>query len=739
MAGDTAPRRARPRQTEPLGVRVHRALTRVDLRLLTVLGLVAVLTLSVAFRIRPFRHHFEVGAIAPTTIYASRDLRWEAEEETERLRQLAMEAVPKRYTRLPGALASMQQRADAIIDIADDIAERGGPREPTQEATDTESAPAATEAEIRARLATLGYAPTPLAEVVAAIAAMSAEDRVLLRQACIAALERIDAEEELRDDEPERNAAKLARVTEELARLRAYGLPQDETAGRALIEICRAAAVPNMQYSAELTEKERAAAADQVRPRLRSLQRGERVVTRGTTVTQDAIDALEQLGLLNPPLQWPTVAVSLAVLALTLATSASLLVLFAKPTLAEPARLLLASGLLAIPVVVTNLAADSEAVPFFCFGLGEAATLVSTTLLCPVASAVLAGQYVATCALILGTSHTVALFSALMGCAAGMIASRAQEYRAYKTATLGVYSAVFALLAVFTSRSLLERGPAALLDDGWAGLVHAGQHALLSGLFGVVAGHLGNRYLEYPIGTVTMMRLVELSDPRQPLLHELLTKAPGTYSGSQWVADLAERAAAAIGADSHTRLLVRVGGQYHDIGKASRPFMFFENQQRDGHNPHDGLDPLYSARTVIQHVHDGIELAEQRRLPVPIRDCIREHHGTTLVRYFYAKALEADPNTPEQGFRYPGPKPQSVATGILMLADSVEAAVRALRTPSREEIKEQVNAVIEERIEDGQLDECPLTVKQVAKIRDALTEALQGIYHHRIEYPPLPG
>jgi putative nucleotidyltransferase with HDIG domain len=222
-----------------------------------------------------------------------------------------------------------------------------------------------------------------------------------------------------------------------------------------------------------------------------------------------------------------------------------------------------------------------------------------------------------------------------------------------------------------------------------------------------------------------------LAQPNQPLLRRLLTEAPGTYHHSIIVANLAERAAESIGADS---LLVRVGAYYHDIGKMLRPGYFVENQI-DGESPHTHLDPETSARVIKTHVTDGLALARQHRLPAKVQAFIPEHHGTRMAMYFYAMATKVDPDVPPEWFKYPGPIPQSRETAIVMLADSTEATVRANRDHSQESIERIIDQIIAERLQEGQLDDSGLTLGDLKRIRVAFMSVLRGVYHPRIEYP----
>jgi hypothetical protein len=232
----------------------------------------------------------------------------------------------------------------------------------------------------------------------------------------------------------------------------------------------------------------------------------------------------------------------------------------------------------------------------------------------------------------------------------------------------------------------------------------------------------------------TSLQLLELGRPTHPLLRELLLKAPGTYHHSLMVGNLAEQAAQAVGGNP---LLARVGAYYHDVGKVLRPYFFAENQT-DGENPHDRLDPETSAQIITSHIKDGLQLAKKYGLPREIRDFIPQHHGTAMSSYFYHRAreqAESGTMTHEERFRYPGPRPHSREAAILMLADEAEAASRANRPASVDEIEELVESLVRNRMDNGQLDESDLTLRDLQKIEETFVSVLQGIYHPRIKYP----
>lgn len=245
-------------------------------------------------------------------------------------------------------------------------------------------------------------------------------------------------------------------------------------------------------------------------------------------------------------------------------------------------------------------------------------------------------------------------------------------------------------------------------------------------------------FFEVTFGILSALKLVELSNPNHPLLRKLLIEAPGTYHHSVMVGNLSEAAAEAIGANG---LLCRVGSYYHDVGKTKRPSYFIENQNNI-ENPHDFIDPKLSKSIIIAHAHDGAQMQKEYKLPKPIRDIAEQHHGTTFLHYFYHKALKQaeeqgiDPDFTEDDFRYPGPNAQSKESAIVGIADSVEAAVRSLRKPTVEQVESMIEKIIKSRLDDHQLNECDLTLRELDIVGKTLKEAVMGIFHSRIEYPP---
>jgi hypothetical protein len=334
-----------------------------------------------------------------------------------------------------------------------------------------------------------------------------------------------------------------------------------------------------------------------------------------------------------------------------------------------------------------------------------------------------------TLVIVVSIGHDMAQALVLMATVAGAVLVLKQVRTRGKLLSVGF---VAACVALFTTI-----GVGTLFGQSWSLLV---QNGFLLALWAVIAGSLMTVLLptvERVFEVQTDLSLIELGDPAHPLLQELIRRAPGTYNHSITVASLAEAAAESIGARG---LLVRVGAYFHDIGKMLKPGYFIENQSR-GDNRHDSLVPAMSTLVIIAHVKDGADLARQNKLPEQIIDFIQQHHGTMLVEYFYRRANEQRDKDPdraevdESSFRYPGPKPQTKEAGVLMLADVVESASRALKEPTPARIENIVEELSRKRLLDGQFDECGLTLEEVRKIGESLVKSLTAVYHGRVKYP----
>lgn len=238
-------------------------------------------------------------------------------------------------------------------------------------------------------------------------------------------------------------------------------------------------------------------------------------------------------------------------------------------------------------------------------------------------------------------------------------------------------------------------------------------------------------FFESELGILSDTKLLTLASPNHPLLRKILMEAPGTYHHSVMVANLSEAACENIGANG---LLARVASYYHDLGKTKQPHYFIENQMGI-QNPHDYLEPIESAEIIISHPYDGADMLRKHKLPKEIVDIAEQHHGTTLLKYFYYKEKESGKSIQESDFRYPGPRPRTKEAAVISICDSIEAAVRSIQEPSMEKIDQMITSIIQERLKDGQLDESVLTFKELDVIKTTVNESLNGIYHSRIQYP----
>jgi putative nucleotidyltransferase with HDIG domain len=382
-------------------------------------------------------------------------------------------------------------------------------------------------------------------------------------------------------------------------------------------------------------------------------------------------------------------------------------------------------GLSVVTIVLAMLSAgeswQAEVVPLLIFAMTVALAFDQDVALLLTAQAALV--------VVVGLGHGLASYVTLTAAAAAMIFWTGRIRSRSKLIYVGLWAGVVAALTQLGA-SLLEERP---LD--WQLLYAAGR----TGVWTLLAGFLMTGllpFIERSFGVLTDLSLLEVGDAAHPLLQELVRRAPGTYNHSINVASLAEAAAEAIGARG---LLVRVGAYFHDVGKMLKPAYFVENQGRE--NRHDALVPAMSTLIIIAHVKEGVELARQYNLPAPLVDLIAEHHGTTLVEYFFRRATErsqTDPNggeVDEQAYRYPGPKPSTRESAVLMLSDAVESASRTLTEPTPARIASLVHELAMKRLLDGQFDDCGLTLEELGVIEQSLVKSLTAVYHGRVKYP----
>jgi len=484
---------------------------------------------------------------------------------------------------------------------------------------------------------------------------------------------------------------------------------------------------PNSFYSEELTEERRQQARDAVDPTSRTFVQGEAVVRSGKVLNDVDIEALQQLGLLvgeDDPLAFFNAAV-IVVLSLVFI----LLFLYRRPAFSGDLKhVFYASFFFLIFLYLGRLLILNNNVLPFVFPLSAYGLLIGALFgpqpgmffILPLSLLTPYGM---------SNSLEVTIFYILSGVFGVLMLDRARRVMAYIWAGLG--AGALGAVTLLTSRLL----------DPFTDLNTLALFAGSSLVNGIVSGILALLLLFFTapvLGKVTIIQLTELSRPDHPLLRLILMSAPGTYQHSLQVANLAEQAAELIGADP---LLTRIGALYHDVGKANAPQYFIENQLPGSENPHENIDPYESSAIIIRHVTDGIELAHKHHLPERIVDFIAEHHGTTVTRYQYAKAVQAAGGDASKvsldDFRYPGPRPRSRETTLVMIADGCEARARAERPETEADMKAMIKDIIDKRLAAGQLDHTTLTMRDLHTILESFTTTLRGIYHPRIDYPKI--
>ena len=493
-------------------------------------------------------------------------------------------------------------------------------------------------------------------------------------------------------------------------------------------EIVKTFVIPNSQYSQELTTAAQASARDAVEPVVRSYKQGETIVAGGEIISQADMEALEEFGLVE--VERP-VETFLSAGAVTL-TCALLIVLYLYrhprfQYLSDHRSLLVLAFIVLGFVVTARLVVPNRTIVPYAFPLPAAGLLLAalfgmeTGMIMSLGICMLATY---------GQSNTQILlpyYLFSMWCGVAML-GQARRFWAFFRAGMTVAAVAVAMILGYR----LTSG-----DMDWIGLATLVGAALFNGLASAGLALLLQFLLAQFLSLPTALQLLEISRPDFPLLQEFLRKAPGTYQHSLHVANLAEQAAEKIGADA---LLTRVGAIYHDIGKTiGDPSFFIENQPVGSVNTHTDITPEEVATSILRHVRDGVALARKHRLPRRIDDFILEHHGTLLTRYQYTQAVGRAGGEPGkvdiEKFRYPGPRPRSRETALLMLADSCEARSRAENPQSEEALREIVRSVIEIVERDGQLDNTQLTLHDLHLVTESLATTLRGTYHPRIQYP----
>jgi len=501
-------------------------------------------------------------------------------------------------------------------------------------------------------------------------------------------------------------------------------LPYPDDVREMIAGIVETSMRPTRLLDPAATEAARESAAEDIDEVVIAKQAGENIVQRGEVVTAEQIEIIRRLGLLEQSGSLASFAAVIFLLALMIASSGAYMWRFDPAVWARMRSLLILSSLFVGMVwstrVVIWLWPEASV-----FALPVPLAAMLATLLISAREGMLMAILTAMAAVLLGFSGGSAVVAMLVWSVAAVTA---MDFMTDRRALFYVGAFLVTIGSVIGFTSALAAG--APLDD----VLTAGMWGAAGGMISAILGYGLLPFFEYIFGVTTDIRLLELGNPGHPLLKELMVKAPGTYSHSVLTANLAEAAAEGIGANA---LLARVGAYYHDIGKTRRPGFFVENQA-GGENPHDSTTPTLSALIITAHVREGLELAEKHRLPPEIKDIIHQHHGTSLVRYFYDKAAEGEGPVFEADFRYDGERPQSREAALVMLADSAEAAARTIKKPTLPRIEAVVRRLTDEKVDDGQLDEADLTLADIERAIKVYSKMLASVYHTRIEYPKRP-
>jgi cyclic-di-AMP phosphodiesterase PgpH len=645
----------------------------------------------------------DVGDVATRDVVAPRQITYPSEIQTEQRREMAANAVGEVYDP-PQARIGRQQLilSGQIIEYmntvrADSFSDAAAKAAAIKSIEGVDLPP-----EVVNRIVSL---PGPTWERVAS------EIQVVLERAM---------REEIRENTLADERRKVAaRVRLDLA---------DEDAA-IVTEVVQDLLVPNSFFNPERTQQRRQEARDAVEPVAQTFERNEVILRAGDIVTALDVEALQALGLQQRTWSWLEFGTAVGFVLLL-----GLILLYYLWRM-EPHVWLRRSDvvLLALVVAVFMLSAKMSipvrTVAPYIFPYA-ALTIILAIALNPRLAIVTTALFTLVVGFLTGGSVELMTY-AFAGSIIGMLKVRRGD-RLSSFAWGVLYIAVVNLFTVFAFRL-----PSGQWD--WRGLLELSTAAVGNALAAMTVTIVALYLLGALFGITTTLQLLEISRPTHPLLRQLLLKAPGTYHHTLIVSNMAERAAEGIGADA---LLTRVGAYYHDVGKTIRPYFFVENRT-EGADPHARLDPYTSAQIIVTHVKDGIDLAHKYRLPRRVIDFIPEHQGTLLVSYFYHQAVQQAGGADGGGadkvdkaqFQYPGPKPRSRETALTMLADGAEATVRSRRPGSIEELDRIVAESIQSRVLSGQLDECPLTLSDLAAIRRAFVDVLRGLHHPRVAYP----
>ncbi len=642
----------------------------------------------------------QAGEVSPNNFQAPKDTQYVSEVRTKEARVLAENAVAPVYASPDPTIARRQiERLRSSLQYITLV-------------RDDENSTTEQKASDIAALNEVALKP----ETIQRIVALTSARWDTIQQEALSVLEQV-----MRRSIREQDVDAMQRSVPSLVSL---SLNEEEAA--MVAELVTAYVSANSLYNADLTEAAKKSAREAAQPVTEEYKAGESIVLRGQIITSAQIEALRQFDLIEKASPWQDYA---GAGALVIMVGVYVSLYFSRrrlPFLLDARSLVVVALIFLIFLVGARLTIPNRTVLPYAYPLPALGLLIAT--LFGVETGIVFSLAIALLVpYALPNTFDLMPYYLLTSLTGVLVLSSARRVWTFFRAGAAITGAGIVTLIAF-------RLPFTQMDGvAWLQLTGA---AIFVGLASSSLALVLQYFLAQSLGLTTALQLIEISRPDFPLLQFFLRNAPGTYQHSLQVANLAEQAAELIGADA---LLMRVGALFHDVGKALNPMFFIENQPQGEVNTHEDIDPMDSAAAIIAHVPDGVALAHKHKLPRRIDDFILEHHGTMITRYQYNQALEAaggDASKVDvEKFRYPGPRPRSRETALLMLADGSEARARAQRPQTEEDIRKIVVSTIESAQKQGQLDNTQLTLRDLSVITDAFVTILRGAYHPRISYP----
>ncbi|MEJ6952019.1 HD family phosphohydrolase [Natronospora cellulosivora (SeqCode)] len=685
-------------------------------------GFIFIITLTLILTINLISSQLDLvlGQPSPTDIEAPRTVTIVNEERTNEMRDIARQSVGRRYEENVNAkisaLEDINNFFDSIIESREKINEQDLAIE-EERMLDNEDSLISTDKLIQDILIEF---PDISKETIETIFHARENDLLIVRDAAVLIIEDIYQRRIYPEDLPKLRETITQRV---------QNLDYRVEFRLALTELLQNVARPTMLVDEEATIEKQEEAARNIPAEQDTVLQGEMIVRKGDIVTEEHIKILEALGVHQSEVNYLNI-LGIIIVIITLVILAGLyLSKYKNDIWNNPKKIVFLELMVVLLVILARIIDVIPVLDYFYlpYLIPVAMASILITVLLDSEVGIFSTIFISfLVALIFNNNYNVAIIGFVSGMVGIYSVSKLSQRNDLVKAGFNVSAVLFIL-------SLGLR-----LTEPINSILNVLGHVSMAVLNGVLVAILANGllpYFENLFGFTSSVKLLELSNPSQPLLNKLVFESPGTYNHSLVVANLAETAANNIGADS---LLARVGSYYHDIGKMKRPFFFIENHM-GRENPHDKLNPNLSALIIKSHVKDGVELAKEYKLPTQIIDIIREHHGSNLISFFYQEALKdsVHDNIEESDFRYDGPKPQTKESAIIMLADICEAAVRSknFNKSNHNRMEGLVRELIRKKLIEGQLDESDLSLRDLDTIAESFVKVLTGIYHQRLEYP----